>query len=54
MEGNRIRFKYRGANCYKIRVPEKLGPAQAIYYDLAALDYGIDYCKRHEIEGPIF
>lgn len=54
MEGSRIRFKYRGANCYKIRVPEKLGPAQAIYYDLAALDYGIDYCKQHEIEAPIF
>lgn len=30
------------------------GPAQAIYYDLAALDYGIDYCKRHEIERAIF
>lgn len=54
MEGSSIRFKYRGANCYKIRVPEKLGPAQAIYYDLAALDYGIDYCKQHEIEGAIF
>ncbi|MDD6407281.1 MAG: DUF1972 domain-containing protein [Lactobacillus equicursoris] len=54
MEGGGIRFKYRGANCFKIRVPEKLGPAQAIYYDLAALRYGIAYCKRHNLMAPIF
>lgn len=54
MEGGGIRFKYRGANCFKIRVPEKLGPAQAIYYDLAALRYGIAYCKRHNLAAPIF
>ena len=40
-EGARIisenKFIYHNAECFRIRVPEKLGPAQAIYYDVAAL-----------------
>lgn len=47
-------FSYRGANCFKIPVPERLGPGQAIYYDLAALKYGIRYCRERGITEPIF
>lgn len=27
-------FTYHNAYCFRIKVPEKLGPAQAIYYDM--------------------
>lgn len=29
-------FEYHGARCFKVRVPD-IGPAQAIWYDVAAL-----------------
>lgn len=31
-----------------------IGSAQAIYYDVAALNYSIKYAKKHQIEQPIF
>lgn len=31
------KFLYHNADCFRIHVLEKLGHAQAIYYDLAAL-----------------
>ena len=45
-------FIYHNAHCFKITVPS-IGPAQAIYYDLAALKYCIDYCKKNNIIKPI-
>ena len=30
-------FTYHNAECFRIAIPEKLGPAQAIYYDVKAL-----------------
>lgn len=45
-------FKYHNAHCFKIEVPA-IGPAQAIYYDLAALKYCIAYCRRNQIKKPI-
>lgn len=30
-------FLYHNAHCFKITIPEKLGPVQAIYYDIMAL-----------------
>lgn len=45
-------FEYHGAHCFKIRVPN-IGPAQAIYYDVAALDYCIKYIKKNKIKHPI-
>lgn len=46
-------FIYHNADCFKIHVPEKLGPAQAIYYDCAALKETIRYIKQHNISHPI-
>ncbi len=47
------RFKYHNAYCLKIRVPEKLGPAQAIYYDITALKECVKYIKKNHIDHPI-
>ena len=33
-------FLYHNAHCFQIRVPEKLGSAQAIYYDIVAYTKG--------------
>lgn len=45
-------FTYHGAHCFKIKVPN-IGPAQAIYYDVAALHYCLAYIRKHSIEHPI-
>ena len=45
-------FEYHNAHCFKIKVPD-IGPAQAIYYDVAALDYCCKYIQKHHIEHPI-
>lgn len=47
-------YEHNGAHCFCINVPN-IGSAKAIYYDCAALNYCIKYCKQHpEIEKPIF
>ena len=46
-------FLYHNARCVKLWVP-KIGPAAAIYYDLAALRYCLRYCREHRIERPVF
>ncbi len=46
------RFLYHNADCFKINVPQ-IGPAQAIYYDFAALDNCCKYIKKNNIEHPI-
>ncbi len=45
-------FLYHNARCFKIKVP-KIGPAQAIYYDVAALRECCRYIKEHHIPHPI-
>ena len=45
-------FVYHNAHCFKIPVPN-IGPAVAIYYDVAALDYCCKYIKEKNIEHPI-
>lgn len=48
------RYEYHGAKCFDINVPD-IGAAKAVYYDLAALQHCIDYCKaRPAIKRPIF
>lgn len=49
---NEREFTYHNAHCFKIQVP-KIGSAQAIYYDIAALNECCNYIKRHQIENPI-
>lgn len=45
-------FIYHNAHCFKIKIP-KLGPAVAIYYDVAALKKCCEYIKEHQIKHPI-
>ena len=46
-------FLYHNARCVKLRVPN-IGPAAAIWYDLAALKYCLRYCREHGIQRPVF
>lgn len=46
-------FIYYNADCFKINISEKLGPAQAIYYDLAAFKECIRQIKEQNISHPI-
>lgn len=45
-------FELHNAHCFKIKVPN-IGPAVAIYYDLAALDYCCKYIKENKINNAI-
>ncbi len=45
-------FRFHGARCFKLQVPQ-IGPAQAIYYDVAALNACCDYIREHKIPHPI-
>lgn len=46
-------FYYHGAHCFRIKVPEKLGPAQAIYYDVASLEACCKIIQKEKIKDPI-
>ena len=53
-ENRKLRYEYNGAYCFNVKVPN-IGPAKAVYYDLAALDQCISYCEKHSyIREPIF
>lgn len=45
-------FEFHNAHCFKIDIPQ-IGPAQAIYYDVAALKACCKYIKEHRIKHPI-
>ncbi len=46
-------FVYHNAHCIKIAIPERLGPAQAIYYDVAALKKCYEYIKCNKIQHAV-
>lgn len=46
-------FIYHNAHCFRIKIPEKLGPAQAIYYDVAALKECCKIIRKQKIRHPI-
>lgn len=50
---NENEFTYCNAQCFLINIPEKLGAAQAIYYDLRALRLCCEHIERNHIEEPI-
>ena len=45
-------FTYHNAHCFKI-LRKQIGPAQAIFYDLDALKYCVDYIRKNNISNPI-
>lgn len=47
------RFIDHNAECFRIHIPEQLGPAQAIYYDVAALNETCKIIKEQGIQHPI-
>lgn len=49
---NNNSFEYHNADCFRVKVP-KLGSAQAIYYDIAALFRVCKYIKQHKIPDSI-
>lgn len=50
---NRNEFSYCNAHCFMIRVPEKIGSAQAIFYDISALRWCCEHIEKNHIEKPI-
>ena len=44
-----VEFTYHNARCFKIKIPERLGAAQAIYYDVKALNESCRYIKKNKI-----
>lgn len=50
---NKEGYLYHNADCFEIKIPEKLGHAQAIYYDCTALKKSIEIIKEQKIENPI-
>lgn len=45
-------FEYKTANCFNVKVPS-IGPAKAVYYDIAALKYCVKEIKRKQLKGSI-
>ena len=45
-------FIYHNAQCFKIK-RKKIGPAQAIVYDIDALKYTVNYIKKNNIDKAI-
>lgn len=50
---NENEFTYHNAHCFRINVPQKLGPAQAIYYDVAALKECCKIIREQKIQHSI-
>ena len=46
-------FIYHNAHCFRIKIPEKLGSAQAIYYDIMALKTCCTIIRKKRIQHPI-
>lgn len=45
-------FEYNNARCFKVQVPQ-IGPAKAVYYDIAALKQIYQYVQDHQIDDAI-
>lgn len=45
-------IEYNEARCFSVKVPN-IGPAKAVYYDIAALKMSIDYIKKNKLEDVV-
>ncbi len=52
MSDNCDEFEYNGAHCFNVNVPS-IGPAKAVYYDMAAFKYCNKYIKEHNIDNAV-
>lgn len=50
---NENEFTYCNAHCFLVKVPERLGSAQAIFYDIRALKWCCEHIEKNHIEEPI-
>ena len=46
-------FEHNQARCFKVQVPD-IGPAKAVYYDIAALKAVYQYVVDHNIEEDVY
>lgn len=44
--------EYHGAHCFNVKIPN-IGPAKAVYYDIIALKYCVQYIKKHHLNDSI-
>lgn len=52
LSDNEEEFEHNGARCFNVNVPD-IGPAKAIYYDIAALKKVIAYIEVNDIKDAI-
>jgi rhamnosyltransferase len=45
-------FEYNNSDCFDVKVPN-IGPAKAVYYDVAAIKECIKYIRKQQIQHPI-
>lgn len=50
---NENEFTYHNAHCFRVKIPQKLGSAQAIYYDVMSLNICCNFIKKNRIVHPI-
>lgn len=52
MNAKQKEYVYQNATCFSVKVPN-IGAAKAIYYDIKAFQYCVDYIKEHDCEYAI-
>lgn len=50
---NKSEYTHNNAHCFNI-MWKNVGPARAIFYDIDAMKWSINYAKEHKIKQPIF
>lgn len=49
---SQIEFEFNGAHCFNIK-DLNIGPSKAIFYDIRALKYCIEYIRKNNIQNPV-
>ena len=52
MADKKDEYTYQDARCFQIKVPS-IGPAKAVYYDIAAFLHCLSYLKEHPSKNPV-
>lgn len=52
MSNNNNEFEFNGARCFNVKTPN-IGPAKAVYYDIAAMKKVMKYVKQNNIKNSI-